>query len=180
MLIAMAATRRSTRGETDAERMAGTFGSKTGITRKDFTAGDRGLAVWRAALVMWCFVGLPCVCLGDHCDGCDKTHSSPATGAPFEYVPQRSGDEPHPGATAPIHEPPSRLTRFHTRFHSISQPRILASATLSPRYIGVIHAISIQCRLCLRQLLRLRCPRGTLDPHLCSSYSCWSGVLCPL
>ena len=109
LAIAMAAMWRSTRGETDAERMAGTFGSKTGLTRTDFTPGDRGLAVWRAALVVWCFVGLPCVCPGGHCVGCDKTHSSPANGAPFEYLPQRSGDDPHPGATAPIHEPLSRL-----------------------------------------------------------------------
>ena len=62
----MAATRRSARGATDVERMAGTFGSKTGLTRDDFAPGARGLAVWRAALVLWCFVGLPCVCLGDH------------------------------------------------------------------------------------------------------------------
>ena len=48
--------------------------------------------------MLWCFVGLPCVCLGDHCDGCEKTHSSPANTLPFEYLPQRSGDEPHPGA----------------------------------------------------------------------------------
>ena len=44
LAIAMAAMRRSTRGETDAERMAGTFGSKTGLTRTDFTPGDRGSA----------------------------------------------------------------------------------------------------------------------------------------
>ena len=52
------ATRRTTRGATDAEAMAGTFASKTGLTREDFTPGERGLAVWRAAVVLWCFVGL--------------------------------------------------------------------------------------------------------------------------
>ena len=52
------ATRQSSRGATDAQRMAGTFASKTGITREDFAPGRKGMAVYRACLLLWCFVGI--------------------------------------------------------------------------------------------------------------------------
>ena len=93
------ASRASSRalGETDAERMAGTFASKAGLARGDFIKGDKGLAIWRVALVLWCYVGLPCVCAGVECLGCYPLHSNPSS--PYEYLPQRhTAGQPHPGA----------------------------------------------------------------------------------
>ena len=84
------ASRASSRalGETDAERMAGTFASKAGLARGDFIKGDKGLAIWRVALVLWCYVGLPCVCAGAECLGCYPLHSNPSS--PYEYQISRS------------------------------------------------------------------------------------------